>query len=360
MRVIFSAGGTGGHLYPALALAKYMKAQNVNHEILFVGSKYRIEASEVENNGFDFIGLDIKTPGAKLKDKIKPYYEVFKAVHQCKKIIKKFQPDLIIGFGGYTSFSVLRAGIKMHIPTIIHEQNSIIGKSNEVLLPKVDALISCYQEIKDKLNSDKVHLLGNPTSYMVLQANPSDLSNYGLSNVKKTVLIVMGSQGSFTMNTIIKNILDKIDKEIQVIYICGHNYYKDFDKFERSDNIKIVEYEPNLVNLIKACDLIVSRAGASALTEIVTARKASILIPSIHVANNHQHYNAQALADAKCAVVIEEDKDLEDNLLKEINDIINDEKYLKELSHNTKKLVVEDSVQRIYKLMQQVAGEKHE
>lgn len=360
MRVIFSAGGTGGHLYPALALAKYMKEQDVNHEILFVGSKHRIEASEVENNGFDFIGLDIKTPGAKLKDKIKPYYEVFKAVRECKKIIKNFKPDLIIGFGGYTSFSVLRAGIKMHIPTIIHEQNSILGKSNEVLLPKVDVLITCYQEINDKLKSNKVHLLGNPTSYTVLQANPSDLSNYGLSNVKKTVLIVMGSQGSFTMNAIIKNILHKIDKQIQVIYICGHNYYKDFDKFNANDNIKIVEYEPNLVNVIKACDLIVSRAGASALTEIVTARKASILIPSIHVANNHQYYNAKALSDAKCAIVIEEDKDLETNLLNQINSIISDEKHLKELSHNTEKLLVKNSVQKIYELMQQVAGDKHE
>lgn len=357
MRVIFSAGGTGGHLYPALALAKYLKAQDVNNEILFVGSKYRIEASEVENNGFDFIGLDIKTPGAKLKDKIKPYFEVFKAVRTCKKIIKEFEPDLIIGFGGYTSYSVLRAGIKMRIPTIIHEQNSIIGKSNQVLLPKVDALISCYKQINDELQSDKVHLLGNPTSYTVLQANASNLSNYGLSGAKKTILIVMGSQGSFTMNAIIKNILNKVDDDIQVIYVSGHNYYKDFEDFEHSENVKIIEYEPNLVNLIKACDLIVSRAGASSLTEIVTARKASILIPSIHVANNHQYYNALALSEAKCSILVEEDEHLETNLLTTINQIIKDDKVLKDLSKNTKKMVIKDSVQKIYELMKQVAGE---
>jgi UDP-N-acetylglucosamine--N-acetylmuramyl-(pentapeptide) pyrophosphoryl-undecaprenol N-acetylglucosamine transferase len=355
MRVIFSAGGTGGHLYPALALARYIKTQDVNNEILFVGSKYRIEASEVENNGFDFFGLDIKTPGAKLKDKIKPYYEVFKAVRTCKKLIKQFQPDLIIGFGGYTSYSVLKAGIKMDIPTIIHEQNSIIGKSNEMLLSKVDALISCYKEINDQLQSDKVHLLGNPTSYTVLRAKASDLSNYGLSNEKKTVLIVMGSQGSYTMNEIIKNILNKIDKNVQVIYVSGHNYYKDFTDMKLSDKIKIIEYEPNLVNLIKACDLIVSRAGASSLTEIVTANKASILIPSIHVANNHQYYNALALTKAKCSILIEENDNLEDKLLKTINKIIKDDKLLKDLSHNTKKLVVNDSVQKIYELMQKVA-----
>lgn len=359
MRIIFSAGGTGGHLYPALSLADYISEQSEN-VILFVGSSSRIEAEKVPLKGYDFIGLDVSVPSGSLKNKIEGYYSVFKNIDKCLKIIDDFKPDIVIGFGGYTSYSMLKAAQKRKIPTLIHEQNSIIGKSNRVLIKKVDGLISAY-DLRNQVGEEKVYQLGNPTSYSVNKSSVSDLSTYGLDNNLKTVLIVMGSQGSQTIDDVVADLIDDFSYEgYQIIYICGPDYYERYENFVSDKPIKIIAYENKLVSLINACDLVVSRAGASAITEIVCANKPSILIPSIHVTNNHQYHNALSLVKADCSIIVEENMHLKENLFKEIENLIKDEAKLKEMIAKTKLIDYSDSAMNIYSLMKKVVDQHNE
>jgi len=359
MKIIFSAGGTGGHLYPALALADYI-CKHSDNEVLFVGSKYRIEATKVEEHGYNFIGLDLKTPSGGLVKKIKAYADVLRNIKKAEKIIDNFQPDIVIGFGGYTSYSILKAAQNKGVPTALHEQNSVIGKSNKVLSAKVDALITSY-DISEQINTDNVYCLGNPTSYHVMQSGIANLNDYGLSNDIATVLIVMGSQGSQTIDNVVYDMLTNLaDLDYQIIYVSGLDYYEKYQDLKLNDKIKVVDYENNLVSLIKACNLIVSRAGASALTEIISANKPSILIPSIHVTNNHQYHNATSLVEAKCAILCEENEQLNSELLENINDLIHDEEKLIEMEKRTKVFNYNDSAMNIYNLIKKIVGEKNE
>lgn len=353
MRIIFSAGGTGGHLYPALALADYIK-EHSDSEILFVGSSDRIEAEKVPLHGYDFIGLNMSVPSGNLIRRAKGYRSVFKNVDRCVEIIDDFNPDVVIGFGGYTSYSIIKAAQKRKVPTLLHEQNSIIGKSNKVLLKKVDALICAY-DLRNQIGEDKVHLLGNPTSYAVSKSETADLKEYDLDDKLKTILIVMGSQGSQTIDDIINDLIDEFSFDgYQVIYVCGQDYYERYQYLVSDKPIKILAYENKMVSLIKACDLIVSRAGASAITEIVSANKPSILIPSIHVTNNHQYHNALSLEKGNCSIIVEENENLKENLLNEIELLINDDEKMSEMIDSTKLIEYGDSAMNIYNLMKKV------
>jgi len=354
MRVIFAAGGTGGHLYPALSLADYIKEVDPKNEVLFVGSKYRLEATKVEEHGYDFIGLDIKTPSGNLLNKAVGYFQVFYKVLACQKIIDAFKPDVIIGFGGYTSYSMLKAGLNKKVVTMLHEQNSVIGKSNLVLAKKVNDLITCYEGLESQTNTHNVKLLGNPTSYQLLHKQASNLEDYGLSKGKKTILIVMGSQGSQSVDLMMQDFIkEKINPDYQYIYISGENYFENYQAFTLPDNVKVLAYENNLVGLIKACDLIVSRAGASALCELLSAHKVSVLIPSKYVTNNHQYKNAQAVVDKGAAVIVEENDQMVENLSKEIDVLLQDKTLYDQIQENTKAFDYSNAAKDIYDLMKE-------
>lgn len=360
MRIIFSAGGTGGHLYPALALADYIETVDPKTEILFVGSKHRIEATKVPEYNYEFVGLDIKTPSGSVMRKIKGYYDVFSNIKKCEKMIKDFNPDIVIGFGGYTSYSIMRAAINNNIPTVLHEQNSIIGKSNQVLGRKVDALVTAYDDIKNQVENEHIYNLGNPTSYHVMQSHAANLEDYGLDPNLKTVLVVMGSQGSQTIDNVMNQLLSEIGEiDYQIIYISGSSYYEKHLDYDYGPNIKIIGYENKLTSLIQASDLIVSRSGASALTEIITANKPSILIPSIHVTNNHQYYNSLSLVESGASVLCEENDQLLLNLSVTMDSLIHDSMKLEEMVENTKKYNYQDSAKNIYQIMKQIVGEKN-
>lgn len=358
MKIIFSAGGTGGHLYPALALASYLKKQT-NAQILFVGSSNRIEAIKVPEYGYDFIGLDIKTPSGSFVNKAKGYFDVFANIKKCEKIIKDFKPDIVIGFGGYTSYSMTKAALNLKVPAVLHEQNSVIGKSNHALAKNVDALISAY-DLTGQYKGKNLYCLGNPTAYQVMLMPEANLNDYGLSNNKKTILIFMGSQGSMIIDKVISKMLDNVVyDDYQFIYLSGESYYENYKDKNYPDNIKVLAYDNQLVSLIKKADLIVSRAGASALTEIISANKPSILIPSIHVTNNHQEKNAQHLEKAECALIINEEKLNEEVLLKNITNLIEDNETLLAMAENTKKFNYNDSALEISNLISKIIGDKY-
>ena len=356
MRVIITAGGTGGHIYPALAILNKIKEKESNAEILYIGTHNRMEKDIVPKAGYKYESLEIygfsKTM---IKRDIRNISLIYKAYKKCLKIMKEFKPDIVIGVGGYVTFPVIMAASKLNIKTIIHEQNSIPGKSNKVLARKVDKIAVSFADSAKYFNSDKCILTGNPCAENAIDIKPISKTKYKLHANKKCVLIVQGSLGSNIMNNKMKEFLSSIDNEdYEVLYVTGKDYYDEFSKNKFSKNVFIVSYVDNLSALLKDVDLVVTRAGASITSEIMAINLPAIFVPSPYVANNHQYYNALSIKEAGAGEMIEE-KDLNKDILKErINYILNNKMIYKSYQDNLKKISITDSSTRIYELIKEL------
>lgn len=356
MKVILAAGGTGGHIYPALAFAKYLKQNLNNVDILFVGSKHRVETTLIPSYGYNFIGLDLNTPSGNIFNKIKGYMDAFRAIDDCVEIIDDFKPDVIIGFGGFTCFSMVKAGIKRNVLSFLHEQNSVVGKSNKVLAKKVDGIIGVYPAIKDQLKSDNVYLYGNPRYNDCMNVEEFDLESLNLKNDIKTVVIVMGSLGSQIINEVVLDMINNNEFEYQIVYISGKNYYHDSLNDKLNANIKVIPYSDKLIPLMNKSDLVVGRAGATTLSELMALNKPSIIIPSIHVTDNHQFYNAKYYENLGCLNVIEE-SDLNSNDLKKmIDSVIIDDIKLEEMKSKIKDIQKINPCEKMLDLINEKLG----
>ena len=223
MRIIFGTGGTGGHLYPALALASYIKRQDPASEFLFVGTTNRLEAQVVPKMGYAYRGMDLQGLVGSPVNKAKAALKFVRSISLSKKIVREFKPDLVIGFGGYPSASIVLAAAKLHVPTMIHEQNSVIGLANKILIKHVDAIVACYEKAAKEFPQEKTYLYGNPRATEVLETELRDLSSvYQLDKNKKTVLVVMGSLGSSSVNRVIEEAMDDLaNKDYQLIFVTG-------------------------------------------------------------------------------------------------------------------------------------------
>lgn len=353
MKIVITAGGTGGHIYPALAIINKIKELEPNSEFLYIGTHNRMEKDIVPKHNIDYVGLEIYGLSKKnMLRNIKNIYLIKKAYDKCEKIMKEFKPDVVIGVGGYVTFPVILAAHNLKIKTFIHEQNSIPGKSNRVLERFVDAIgVSFLDSKKYFKNEDKVFYTGNPCSENAINIKTIKKSNYGIKEYKKLVLIVSGSLGSNVINDKMKEFLNSIDdKKYEVLYITGKSYYEEFNKNKFSDNIHIVPYIENMSGLLKSVDVIISRAGASSLSEIIALKVPSIIIPSPYVANNHQLFNALSLKNNNACIMIEE-KDLNKDILISSIDKCLDEEFSKKLKNNMEKLSVKDSSTRIYNIL---------
>ncbi|MCD7893217.1 MAG: undecaprenyldiphospho-muramoylpentapeptide beta-N-acetylglucosaminyltransferase [Erysipelotrichaceae bacterium] len=352
MKIIVSAGGTGGHLYPALALVDYIKTQDSDAEFLFVGTTDRLESQVVPDLGYNYRGLKVKGLVGNPLQKAKNALIFVKSLGASNKILKEFKPDIVIGFGGYPSASIVLAASGKHIPTMIHEQNSIIGLTNKILIKRVDKIVCCYEKAMNDFPGNKTVLLGNPRASVVSSKELHDIHDlYDIEPNRKTVVIVMGSLGSSSVNEIMKAALRKMQYEdYDVIYVTGKNYY-DAMKEELSDlnnSIHLVPYIDDMPSLISSCDLIVSRAGATTLAEITALGAAALIIPSPYVVANHQEYNAKELVDKKAACwILEKDLNAE-GFVSEVNQLIKDDTKLKTLKDNAKKLGKPNACQDIY------------
>ena len=352
MKIAMVAGGTGGHIYPALTLADCLSKKG--HDITFFGSNDRMEKDVIPEFGYKFIGLDIISTAGGLKDKAKSLTSMAKAYRQCLKLLKGY--DLAIGFGNYISVPVILAAKKLGLKTIIHEQNSFVGKANKMLDEKVDLVIGSYQEDKGQFKNPNTLILGNPQSYKAkgIKRDRDILKEYKLDPSKKTVVIFMGSLGSETITEIMLDFFKLLDGQYQVIYATGKAYYKHVLDNDPHKSYLVIKERIDGIKMMAASDLLVSRAGATTLSEITSLGMPSILIPSPYVPNNHQFFNASALVKNDAALMIEE-KDLTPNFLKEkIDSIINDEPRLQDLSNNALKManenVIEDIIEEIEKL----------
>lgn len=354
MRVIISAGGTGGHIYPALSILKKIKEKEPDSEILYIGTKDRMEAKIVPEAGIPYEGVNVI--GLKKDLTIfKAGFLFLRAISKCKKIIKEFNPDVVIGVGGYITAPVIYSAKKLGIKTIIHEQNSIPGKSNSFLEKYTDKILISLPGSKDYFKGDVV-LTGNPRSQEAYYAKKMDKKELGLDSDKQLVLIVMGSLGSTTITNSLFEIIPKFkDKNYEVLIITGKDYY---DKYPKSlpSNVKLLPFLNDLVRLLKNVDVMVTRAGASTIAEITAIGLPSILVPSPYVANNHQLFNAKELVKNNSALLLEEKDFNSENLIKKIDLLLTNSVLYKEISENAKKLGVISSSDKIYEEIKKVLG----
>ena len=309
MRIVVSAGGTGGHIYPALAIIDKLKAKYPKLEVLYIGTTNRMESELIPKRGIPYVGLEIYGFTKNILRDFKNIYLINNSYRKCLKTLKEFKPDLVLGFGGYVTYPVIKAAKKLKIKTFLHEQNSIVGKTNKMLAKNVDLVAVSFLSTQNKFKgAKKVVYTGNPCGERALTTPKITKSSLGLDDTKKLIIVVAGSLGSSTMNEKLKEFL-KLSKKspYQIVYITGKSHYDNFIKDTTfSKNIKVLPYLDNLAGLMRNASLIITRAGASTMSEILALNLPAIFIPSPYVANNHQYYNAKEIVDNNAGLMLEE------------------------------------------------------
>lgn len=369
MRIMISAGGTGGHVNPALAVAGEFRKRYPDAEICFVGTADRIEAKIVPAAGYplktiEISGLRRGFSPSDIKANVKTAFKLLKSSGDCKKIIKEFNPDVVLGFGGYVTGPVVRMAAKMGIPTAVHEQNAFPGMTNKALSEKVDVVMLTAEEAKDhmKFKNEPV-VTGLPIRGELLEADPTvSRQELGFDN-RPIILCMGGSLGAREINKAIVDVIasDMYERKYNFIVSTGQNGVWVPEKLadmgvdlSKADNVQIRPYIDDMARCLSAADLVICRAGASSLSEIQALGKPSILIPSPNVTENHQYHNAMALVKKNAALIIEE-KDLNGTVLtRNVGDLLSDKSRLKSVGENAKAMAVIDATGRICDIVESI------
>lgn len=358
MRAIVVAGGTGGHIYPAIAIINKIKEKEKNSEFLYIGTTDRMEKDIIPKLGIPFVGLDMCGLNRKnLFKNIEVFKKYKKAINDAKEEIRKFNPDVVIGVGGYITLPVLTAANKLGYKTIIHEQNSIPGLSNKMLARFVDCVCVSLPNSVELFKNKNVVYTGNPRSEEIIDVRKVSKKSFGFESTKKLVVIVMGSLGSQTMTKKLKELIPGFkNKNYQVVVVTGKGYIDDYKDVKTPDNVRIVPFLDNFINLLKDADLIVSRAGASTIAEITAIGLPAILVPSPYVTHNHQYMNAKELEDLGACTIVTEDEFDKDKLIGEIDRLLDDREVYIKMKDASKKLGVVDSATKIYEEIRKLIG----
>ena len=356
MKIVISAGGTGGHIYPAIAIINKIKEEEPNSDILYIGTSDRMEKDLIPQLGIKYQEINVHGLKRKLTlDNVKVLYEFLKARQQCKKIIKEFNPDIVIGAGGYVTGPVIWAAKKLGKKTFIHEQNSVVGLSNKYLTKFADKIGVSFESTLTSFPKEKVILTGNPCSEKALKMEIANKEDYGLDKDKKLVLIVMGSLGSRTINDKITSFLNSFrNKDYQVLFITGNSYYEKVKRLKVPENVIIKPFINELPSLMKVTDLMITRAGASTMSEILVLNVPSIFIPSPYVTNNHQYKNAMDLVNKNAGLILEEKDFTKENLISLIDKTLSDQDKYDKIKNNLKELGIKDSSTRIYEVLKEM------
>jgi len=362
MRLIVSAGGTGGHLYPALALVDYIKTQEPDSEFLFVGTTDRLESKVVPELGYTYEGLHVKGMVGNPLQKAKNALIFVKSLGTSKKILKRFKPDAVVGFGGYPSASVVMAASGQNIPTMIHEQNSVIGLTNKILVKRVDEIVCCYDKAYNEFPKEKTKLLGNPRASAVHGGDLKDVHDiYNIPKDRKIVLFVMGSLGSASVNKVLEGALHSLaGADFDVLYVTGKNNYDEMkaDLQDLADNIHLLPYIDDMPSVLSSVDVAVSRAGATTLAEITSLGTPSIIIPSPYVTANHQEYNARELYDkGACDMILEKDLTSE-GLLEHLHKMMSDDAMRESIGAKALELGKPNACEDMYRDLKALLEEK--
>lgn len=373
MKVIFAAGGTGGHINPALAAAGELRERYPDAQILFVGTKDKMESRLVPKAGFDFTTISISGFQRRISIKnifrnIATLWRLATCGFAVKKILRSFRPDVVIGFGGYVSGPVVRAAAKMGIKTAIHEQNAFPGVTNKMLAKQVDAVMLTVEKAAEYLEcKNKPVVTGLPVRGEILRAD-KDFAKAELGlDEKPVVLSFGGSLGAKTINEAMTSVIAQLYAENKCNFVHAYGQYGKWvpDKLrekgvdlDNAKNVTVSEYIHNMDKCLAAADVVICRSGASTLAELEAVGRASILIPSPNVAENHQYHNAMTLVNANAARVIEEKDLTHDKLISVVNELLDNSILCEEMGRNAKKLSVADSQKQICDVIVSLAESK--
>lgn len=362
MKILITGGGTGGHIYPALAFVNYMKQIDPDTEFMYVGTQIGLESKIVPKYNIPFETIRIQGFRRSLSPQnIKTVYLFLNSIGKAKKIIKEFQPDVVIGTGGYVSGSVVYAAKQLNIPTIIHEQNSIPGMTNKFLSKYATKVAICFPDVAEYFPKDKVVLTGNPRAQEVVMIEKTDvLKEYGLDPNKKTVVIFGGSRGALKINQAFIEAFSLFEKrEYQVLYASGERYYKELQEIlklseKKLTNISIQPYIDKMAEVLAAADLMVGRAGATSIAEFTALGLPAILVPSPYVTNDHQTKNAQSLVKSGAVEMIADKELTGSNLATTIDEILLNESRHQSMAKASKKEGIPDAGERLYKVVKEI------
>ena len=355
LNVLVSGGGTGGHIFPALSIANEVQRRHPEARILFVGAEGRMEMEKVPASGYNIIGLPVSGFDRKhLLRNFKVLARLFKSMGLAKKILNDFKPDIAIGVGGYASGPMLKAAQKMGIPTLLQEQNSYAGVTNKLLAAKAECICVAYEGMERFFPQEKIVLTGNPVRRNLLEcgATPEQARQaMGVAPDKKTILIIGGSLGARTINNAIIDGLSKIGETygVQVIWQTGKIYDQQCREALDASGVKNVSQMPFISNMdmaYRAADLVVSRAGASSISELQLLGKPAILVPSPNVAEDHQTKNALALANRDAAIMVR-DVDAASQLVDTMLATVADDAKIAALGNNVSQMALRDAAERI-------------
>lgn len=367
LRVIVSGGGTGGHIFPAVSIANAIKTLRPDAQILFVGALGRMEMQRIPAAGYEIIGLPICGFDRKNPFKnIKVLYKIWKSQQMAKKIIKDFKPQVAVGVGGYASGPTLNKAAAMGIPCLIQEQNSYAGVTNKLLAKKAEKICVAYDGMERFFPADKIIKTGNPVRQSLLEtaiSREDAIRSFGLNPDKKTILLVGGSLGARTINESVIQHLDLVrNSEIQFIWQTGKYYHTQImerlEKEGKPDNLIVTDFISDMGVAYKASDLVISRAGASSISEFCLIGKPVILVPSPNVAEDHQTKNAMALVNVDAALYIK-DSEAPHKLLPLAIETVNDSNRLTSLKEHILQLALPDSAEIIAKEVIKLANNGH-
>ena len=353
-RFIISGGGTGGHIFPAISIANVLKESYPDADILFVGAVGRMEMERVPAVGYPIEGLPVSGFDRKnMLRNVKVVWNLLRSILKARKIIRRFKPDVAIGVGGYASAPVLRAASAFGVPTLIQEQNSYAGVTNKLLAKKAARICVAYDEMERFFPKDKIVKTGNPVRQDLFAVAPKAEAAYqffGLDPAKKTILIVGGSLGARTINqSVIAHLETLANSEVQVIWQTGKFYIEDAEKAFKPFGCKqiiVTAFVSRMDYAYSAADLVISRAGASSISELCLLAKPAVLVPSPNVAEDHQTKNAMALVKHDAAVMIR-DAEAKDKMIPEALKLIQDTSKMTALSKNILNLAEQNSAGRI-------------
>ncbi len=349
-KFILSGGGTGGHIYPAIAIANELKLQFPDAEFLFVGAQDKMEMQKVPQAGYEIQGLWIAGLQRKLTlQNLMFPLKLATSLLESRRIIKKFKPNVVIGTGGFASGPLLQAAGSAGIPTVIQEQNSFPGITNKLLSKKANAICVAYGNLERFFPKEKIVLTGNPVRQDLIDIESKRdeaIAFYGLDPNKKTLLVLGGSLGARRVNQLIEKELHSIlSQDVQVIWQCGKLYFEDYKKHNQQ-NVRVVDFIERMDFVYAAADVIISRAGASSVSELCIVGKPVIFIPSPNVAEDHQTKNAQAIVDAKGAILLKE-SELDSQFSIVFEALLKDQGKQQQLSANIKKLAMPNATKVI-------------
>lgn len=365
IRAIISGGGTGGHIFPALSIANRLKELNPETEIIFVGANGRMEMDKVPAAGYKIYGLEVAGLKRSLSlSNLALPFKYAKGIRKAKAIIREFKPDIAIGVGGYCSAPLLWAAQSMGVPTLIQEQNGFAGLSNKILGKRAKKICVAYENMERFFPADRIVMSGNPIRSNIIPADEQmkqqAYEHYGLDPQRRQLLVVGGSLGCRTLNTAMQNWIEAGcpgGEDVEVIWQCGSYYKKSMDQFMEGKDLPFVHMTDFISRMdlaYAAADVMVTRSGASSVSEICAAHKAAIFVPSPNVTEDHQTHNAMALVNKDAGMIVK-DVEAAQKLMGTAMELIHDQAHIEAIERNAAKLAKRDAAatiaDEIYKLI---------